>query len=363
MPSVVLEKVTAHLQLEALRGGYEAAELRSGELESVYQSVARLLGAESHEIALTDNATRSWNQVFYGFPFQKGDRVLSCTSEYASNAIAFFQQRQRLGIEVVQVPDDGFGQIDLEQLEKELQAGAALVCLCHVPTNGGLVQPAVAVGELCRRYGVPYLLDACQSAGQLPLCVKAIGCDFLSGTSRKYLRGPRGIGFLYVSQDWLSRLEPPTLDLHSAVWDRTQGYTVREDARRFELWEADYAARLGFGAAVDYYLNLDIEGCWLRLQQLGERLRAGLEGLSGVSVHDLGLLRGGIVTFTVDGLPASEVQGRLSTVDMRTSFCTVRSARWDMERRGLLELVRASVHYYNTEEEVERFIEAVRTSI
>ncbi len=363
MPRPVLEAVKKHLDLEAERGGYEAAELRFAELEGVYTSVARMLGTRPGEVALTDNATRSWNQIFYAFPFRRGDRVLTCTSEYASNAIAFFQQQQRLGIEIVKVPDDGFGQIDLEALEQELQQGAALNCLCHIPTNGGLVQPAEEVGRLCRQYEVPYLLDACQSAGQVPISVDKIGCDFLSGTSRKYLRGPRGIGFLYVSADWHQRLEPPSLDLHSATWDRSDGYRIRDDARRFELWEADYAARLGFGAALDYYLNLNTEACWLRLQDLAARLREELKSVRGVQVHDLGLLRGGIVTLTAAGWTASELQKRLAAENIRVSFCTIRSARWDMERRDLVELLRASVHYYNTEAEVDEFVRAVRTLV
>jgi cysteine desulfurase / selenocysteine lyase len=250
-PQVVTDTVIEHLRLEAAIGGYEAARAAHERSERVYDSIARMVGARPHEIAVVENATRAWDMAVYGYPFERGDRVITARSEYASNAIALLQLRRRHDIEIALVGDDEHGQIDLGQLARELEAGATMVCLTHVPTNGGLVNPAAEVGALCRAHDAFYVLDACQSAGQLPLDVDELGCDVLSATSRKFLRGPRGMGFLYVRAPWIERLEPPLLDLHAAEWTSPDSYEIRADARRFENWEISHANRLGLGAAVD----------------------------------------------------------------------------------------------------------------
>ena len=234
-----------------------------------------------------------------------------------------------------------------------------MVALTHVPTSGGLVNPAAEVGELCRRHGAVYVLDACQSAGQVPLDVGTIGCDVLSATGRKYLRGPRGVGFLYAGPRALERIEPPLLDLRAADWTADGEYRVRADARRFETWETNYAAKLGLGAAVDHALAVGVERSWPRVEALGAQLREGLTAVAGVHVHDKGPVRCGIVTFTVDGMTAPEVTDELRREGINTSVSPVEYARLDLGARGLAAVVRASVHYYNTEDEVDLVVDAV----
>ena len=269
------------------------------------------------------------------------------------------QLRDRFGIEIVLVEDDEHGQISLEHLAAELGQGAAMVALTHIPTNGGLVNPAEAVGALCAEHDVFYVLDACQSIGQVPVDVGAVGCDVLSATGRKYLRGPRGIGFLYVSDRALERLVPPFLDLHAATWTGIDTYEIREDARRFETWEMSHAGKLGLGAAVDYGLALDPEATWARIEALGASLRTGLSGVDGVTVQDKGERRGGIVTFTVEGRTAEAVKDDLTAAGINTSVSPAGWAHYDLPPRGLAALVRASVHYYNTDEEIDIVVGAL----
>ena len=269
------------------------------------------------------------------------------------------QLKERHGIEVVLIGDDPHGQIDLGHLEAELARGSAMVAMTHAPTNGGLINPAEAVGTLCEKYGVFYVLDACQSAGQVPLDVGLIKCDVLSGTGRKYLRGPRGTGFLYAGPRALERIEPPFLDLHAAEWTSDTSYEIRPDARRFENWETNYAGKLGLGAAVDYALELGVAATSERVCALGDTLRGTLGALDGVSVHDKGAVLGGIVTFAVDGVDSVDVQARLSAQRINTSTSPAGHARLDLPHRGLSTLVRASVHYYNSDEEIGRFVAAV----
>lgn len=355
----VLDVVIDHLELEARIGGYEAAAAASDRLVAVYGSLAALIGAGSGQIALVESATRAWDMAVYGYPFQPGDRVLTSRAEYASNAIALLQLRVHKGIEIVLIDDDDDGQISLEHLDRELAAGAAMLSLTHIPTGGGLVNPAEDVGRVCRDHGTFYVLDACQSVGHKPIDVASVGCDVLSATGRKYLRAPRGTGFLYVGERAMEVLEPPLLDLHSATWTAADRYELRGDARRFEAFESSIAGRLGLGAACDYALELGVARSWERIVGLASRLRQSLRAVDGVEVRDKGLVRGGIVTFTVEGLSATEVSDRLRVAGINTSVTARSSAVLDLPDRGLDDLVRASVHYYNTESEIDRLAAAV----
>ena len=355
-PQVVVDTVIDHLRCEAEIGGYEAAAAASTRLDAVYESIANLIGATAGDIAVVENATRAWDMAVYGYPFRRGDRVLTARAEYASNVIALLQLQRRHGIEIVLIDDDEHGQVSLDHLEAELAYGASMVALTHAPTNGGLINPAAEVGELCRHHGAFYVLDACQSVGQVPLDVRAIGCDVLTATSRKYLRGPRGAGLLYVGERVLEQCEPPFLDLHAATWTTDSTYEIRPGAKRFENWETNVAAKLGLGAAVDYALALGIENTWPRIQALADRLRSELTALDDVDVHDKGTVRGGIVTFTVNGRTAEEVKNTLADAGINTSVSPPEYARYDLPHRQLPTLVRASVHYYNTDAEIDELL-------
>lgn len=366
-PSQVTEAVIAHLRREAELGGYEAAEAAAERIQATYTAIARLIGCAVDEVAVVENATRAWDMAFYGLSFSPGDRILTSRAEYGSNVIAFLQVARRTGAVVETVEDDEHGQICLGDLRRRLDSGGGgevkLIAVTHVPTQGGLINPAEQVGALAREAGVPFLLDACQSVGQLPLDVQRLGADLLSATGRKYLRGPRGTGFLYVHRSILDQLEPPFLDLHAATWTAPERYEIRPDARRFEAWETNYAGKIGLGVAVDYALSWGLDAIEARVTALAEGLRARLQALDGVHVHDQGQRRCGIVTFTVEGVCAHDVQRRLAACRVNTSVSPASSARLDLPHRGLSELVRASVHYYNTDEELDRLVTALPRAI
>ncbi len=358
-PTAVVDAVVDHLRREAEIGGYEAAAERHERLEHTYEALADLIGAAPHEIAVVENATRAWDMAFYAFRFAFGDRILTGRAEYASNWIALRQVAARTGASIEIVPDDEHGQFDAEALARLIDERVKLVSLVHVPTQSGLVNPAAAVGRVTRAAGVPFLLDACQSVGQLPVDVRAIGCDILSATGRKFLRGPRGTGFLYVRSDLVDRLEPPFLDMHAAEWQPDGSYTVRTDARRFENWETYVAGKVGLGVAADYARAVGIEPAWERVRDLAARLRAGLAELPGVMVADRGEVLGAIVTFAVREHAADDVRTALATTGVNVSVTDASAARLDLDPRGIDELVRASVHYYNTDEELERLVECI----
>jgi selenocysteine lyase/cysteine desulfurase len=359
MPVGVLDAQINHLRLEAQIGGYEAADAACDKVERVYDAAATLIGASRDEIAVIENATRAWDMAFYSIPFKPGDRILTAKAEYASNYIAFLQAARKHGVSVEAVPNDEHGQLSIEHLQSMIDDKVRLIAITHVPTNGGLVNPAAEIGEVAMQAGVLYLIDACQSVGQLPVDVEAMGCDMLSTTGRKYLRGPRGTGFLYIRRSVLQQLEPVMLDLHAAQWTSRDTYTVRDDARRFENWETNYAAKIGLGVALDYALGWGMDSIWERIQSLAGQLRATLSAIPGVTVRDIGEVQGGIVTFTIDGRDLLEVKEALSKQAMNVTVSRTSSTRLDMEDRGLNQVVRASVHYYNSEDEVARFGAAI----
>jgi selenocysteine lyase/cysteine desulfurase len=358
-PRVVTDAVIEHLRLEAVMGGYEAAAAAADATSNTYAAIARLLGCGTDEVAVVENATRAWDMAFYSFSFQPGDRILTARAEYVSNMIALLQVTQRTGAVVVVVDDDVHGQIDVDDLRRRIDDDVKLVAITHVATSGGLVNPVAAVGAVTREAGVPFLLDACQSVGQLPVRPADIGCDLLSTTGRKFLRAPRGTGFLYVSRDLVERLEPPFLDLHAATWTAPDRFAIRPDARRFESWEGNVAAEIGLGVAVDYALGWGLEAIRARVTALADIARSALRELPGVTVHDKGLRRCGIVTFRVNHRESSAVQRELAAGGINTSVCEAGDSLLDFPARGLPDLVRASVHYYNDETEIDRLASAV----
>ena len=320
--------------------------------------MAGLLGAQRQEIAIVENATRAWDMAFYAIPLQAGDRIITSKSEYASNVISFLQVAER-GVRVDVAPNDASGQLDVAALANMLDARVKVVAVSHMPTNGGLLQPAAEIGRLARAAGALYVLDACQTAGQVPLDVESIGCDVLSGTSRKYLRGPRGAGFLYVREEVIERLVPPMLDLHAARWTGPGSYEIRADARRFENWESNLAGTRGMGVAVDYACDLGLERIWATVHARGEELRAALAAIPGVTVRDLGAVRGGIVTWDLAGVDSGVVQQALAAQRINTVTSSRFSTPYDMADRGLSLLVRSSAHYLTTSEEIAALVGVV----
>jgi cysteine desulfurase / selenocysteine lyase len=355
MPDPVYAAVTGHLALERALGGYEAEERARPALDRFYGALAELLGAGQDEIAYVENATRSWDMAFYALPLAEGDRILTHASEYASNYLAFLQLARRRGLEIDLAPSDASGQIDVERLPAAIRPRTRVVAITHVPTQGGLVNPVEEVGRIARAHGLVYLLDACQSVGQIEIDVRRVGCDVLTGTGRKFLRGPRGTGFLYVSRRIVETLEPPFIDLHAARWTGDDAYALAPGARRFENFESYVAGRVGLAAATDYALTIGLAAIEARITGLAAALRERLAEIPGVMLRDQGTRRCGIVTFDRAGEDAAALARRLAASGANVSVSARDYARLDLGARGLEALVRASVHCFNTLAEIERF--------
>ena len=329
-------------------------------LENTYNGLSCLLNCKIDEIAVVENATVAWDMAFYGIPLDQGDVVLTSVSEYASNCIAYLQRAQRDGMHIRVVPNDSYGQLDIKALENRIDARVKLISISHVPTSGGLINPVSEIGRVARSAGVPYLLDACQSAGQLHLDVDDIGCDMLSATGRKFLRGPRGTGFLYVRESIMESLMPPFLDLHSAVWVSPESFKMRPNARRFENWENYVAGKIGLGTAVDYALDIGMDGIEKRIKDLAENLRTRMSNMSGVAIQDLGQEKCGIISFSIKEMDPDLIVSQMSKWGINISTTSSVSTPYDMQQRNIQLMNRLGIHYYNTESEIDHFLECLQ---
>jgi selenocysteine lyase/cysteine desulfurase len=358
LSSVTIAVMTDYLQREALIGGYEAEAEAARQIGAVYESLAELVGALPSQVALFDNSTHAWNAACYSVPLGAGDRILTGRSEYGSAVLAYLQLAQRTGAEVVVVPNDDSGQIDVAALGDLIDGRTKLIGLTWVPTAGGLVNPAADVGRLARAADVLYLLDATQAVGQFPIDVSTIGCDMLTGTGRKFLRGPRGTGFLYVGPRAFDQLDPFVAEIRSATWDGGRSFTWVDGARRFETWENSYVNVVGLGAAVRQALDIGLDRIGRRSAALGARLRTGLAEIDRVTVHDLGRELCAIVTARVAGVEAERVADALFR--RRINVSTSVAGHNQFDTRDVHPMVRLSPHYYNTEAEIDQAVDAVK---
>ncbi|AKD55757.1 aminotransferase class V-fold PLP-dependent enzyme [Spirosoma radiotolerans] len=366
MPQPVIDAITAHITLEAQIGGYEAAEVRKTAIQDFYQATADLLNTTADHIAAAANATDAYARALSSIPFQRDDVILTTTNDYVSNQIAFLSLQKRFGVKVVRAAHDPATGVSVEDMAEKIKSlRPRLVAVTHVPTNSGLIQPVEAIGQFCREYDVLYLVDACQSVGQLLVDVQAIQCDFLTATCRKFLRGPRGMGFLYVSHKVLAaNMAPLFIDLHGASWESADTYKLEPTAKRFEDWEFAHALVLGAAEAHRYALSVGIGAIAERNAVLCRKLHTKLAQLPGVRLLDEGDRLSSIITLFSDRKSATDLKTALSNERINTSISTHGAAILDYDRKGMkTAALRISPHYFNTDEEIETLVETLNRTL
>lgn len=361
MPLAVIDAQKNYLDHEAVTGGYEAADERALEIQGFYESMGRLLGCGAHNIAYTSSATNSFARALSAVPFEANDVILLANEDYISNQIAFLSLQKRLGVRLVRAESLPEGGVDVDSMRNLMDKHKPkLVSLTHVPTNTGLIQPVETVGQLCKERGLLYLVDGCQSAGQLPVDMKAIHCDFFTGTFRKFLRGPRGTGFLFVSDDVLKQnLWPLFVDMRGAEWTAPDDFEPRKDAKRFEDWEFNYSLVLGCRAAADYAMAVGLDNIQKRNAELCHSIRRKLSSL-GLTTLDKGKHLSSIITVAIPGHEPTDVLHALRSDNINTSISSRSSALIDYDAKGVTWALRISPHYYNTEKEVEVLINTLK---
>lgn len=359
-PRAVNEAVIQYQRREQEIGGYEAAAEAAAAQQLFYSAIARLLNCQANEIAYVENATRAWELALYSIPFKAGDEIITFESEYASNYLGLLQLARQKNLTLRVAPFTDRGQVDLDQLEASINEKTRAIALTHIASQRGDIQPAAEVGTIARKHGLFFLLDACQSAGQVDLDCTQLGCDFLTGTGRKYLRGPRGTGFLYVNESRLEELDPVFVDLHSGQWQSRESFSWAAGARRFETFERHIAGMIGLGVATNYANKLGIAAIEERVKLLADLLRQQLSRLDHIKVHERSEQCSGIVTFSSTAEDSVSIKQRLYTHAVNVSVSQHSNARLDLDREGIESVVRASIHYYNSEAEIARFIELLR---
>jgi selenocysteine lyase/cysteine desulfurase len=363
MPQRVHHAVAQYLERELVGGGYEVSDAAAPAAERAYGAVARLFGVAPRNVAVVESSTTAFAQALAAFDFAPGDVILTTRADYASNQIMFLSLARRRGVRLVRAEDLPEGGVDPESVRALIRRERpALVSVTWIPTNSGLVQPVEAVGAVCDEAGVPYLVDACQAVGQLPVNVPALRCDFLAATARKFLRGPRGIGMLIVSDRALDRGAHPLLvDMHGATWTDPDRFTLADGATRFELWERSWALLMGLGEAAVYAEEVGAERARDRAWALAAFARERLAGVRGVRVLDRGRSLGAIVTCEVAGRDGAALKLALRERGIHTSSPGRSDAVIDMDAKGARSALRLSPHYYNTVAEIERAVSAIES--
>ncbi len=364
-PHIVTDTICRYIQQEAVRGGYEIHEMMQSEIDGFYRSTAQLLNGKARNIAFVNSATDGFGRAINSIPFEKGDVILTSNEDYYSNQMTYLVLKERAGVELVRVSSVKTGEIDLEAMEKAIQLHRPkLVSISHIPTNSGLVQPVEAIGDLCKKHDILYLVDACQSAGQMVLDVQKMKCDFLMSAYRKWMRGPRGAGFLFVSDKILDlKYTPTTLDGSAASWTAPNKYELVDSALRFQFWELNYGVLLGAKAATDYALNIGLDHIENRVQELASYTRKQLSSLPNITVQDNGIKKCGIVTASFQGIPQSNIKSALNQHHINCSFATKGHAVIDMNKKGIDWALRISPHYYNTEGEIDKVVSVLSNLI
>ncbi|AYL93897.1 aminotransferase class V-fold PLP-dependent enzyme [Mucilaginibacter celer] len=362
-PDVVVDTITDYLHYEALNGGYETEYTYREELENTYSLIARLINSRKDEVAVVENASIGWWLAFNGIDFKPGDEIITCEMEYVSNLIGLLHAQKTWGVEFKVIPNDKNGYFPSDQFEAAIGPKTKLIAVTHIPSSAGGMIPVIEIGKIARKHNILYLLDACQSAGHIPLDVQQIGCDMMAVTGRKYLRAPRGTGFLYVRKEIQDKLKLFFMDGFTTQWVTETDFKPRDDARRFEVYEKSRALTLGVGKAVEYALNIGVDRIWQRIQYLAGLLREKLNVIAGITVHDFGDQLCGIVTFSVEGMTAADVKNKLAEKHINISVAKAVSTLIYMNKNHLGDIARSSVHYYNTEEEIEILCGALREII
>lgn len=361
-PAEVTAAVTKHLYLEQELGGYEAANQAERDISNFYTQLACMLHCDESELAFMESATRAWQTALLSLDLKAGDQILTADNEYASNYLSLLHLSRQLGVELITIPSGNDGLVDPQHIADSITAKTRAVALTHLASQRGDIQAIAEVGEIARAKGLVFLVDACQSVGQVELNLEQLTCDFLCGTGRKYLRGPRGTGFLYANKDTTPSLLPPVVDLHSATWLSPSQFEINAGAIRFESWERNIAGVIGLGKALQYANSLGMKSIQARIRQLAESLNRQLQSIDGVEIHERSANLSGIVTLSKANTEAGNLREKLQAQGANTSVAKKHNARLDLDSVLDRDVLRASLHYYNTEEEITRFVDLVAAS-
>lgn len=362
MQDQVVELMQDYLEQERMEGGYNTASKNEKSIRNSYTQVAKLLCTNERNIAFTTSAGDSYSQALYSIPFVENDVIITTNNDYVSNQLAFISLQKKYNIQIVRVNDLPSAGMDVQDCIKKIQdLNPKLVAITHIPTSSGLVQDIYGISEACKTSNAYYLIDACQTLGQMKIEVTDLHCDFLTATGRKFMRGPRGSGFLYVSDRVLSEgLAPLFLDQGGANWTEEFGFQLLDSAHRFERWEKNYGAIIGLGKATELINEIGISNIESRNLELQTVLRNELANLPNIHCTDVGNKLCNIITFTSADGTIDKIEALFALHNVSYSVSGNNSALIDFKKRNLTQVIRLSPHYFNTEVEIKSLIELLK---
>ncbi|MFI8106512.1 aminotransferase class V-fold PLP-dependent enzyme [Streptomyces sp. NPDC086023] len=363
MPAEVVDVMADHLAQEAAEGAYET-ELRHADTldKGVYEALASVLDAPVDDVALFDNATRAWSSAVGALRLTGTGRVWITPYEYAGNLILWTELRRRTGLRVEVVPLTPSGDLDLDWMRRNIREDVAVVSVPHVPSGCGIVNPVEEIGRILAPWPCLYLVDACQSVGQLDVSVRRIGCDLLTGAGRKFLCGPRGTGFAAIGPRLRAAATPLFHDLHVADVTALHDYEVHTDsARRFEYAERSAAAVRGLDAALRHHLARTAE------PGTGHDARAAIRdaiaAVPGTRLIDPGTRHASLVTFVCADVSAARIRAELAARGVSVWVAQGNHTPLYLPGQGVDHAVRVSPHHYTSPQDTEVFARALREVI
>ncbi|MBA5777328.1 aminotransferase class V-fold PLP-dependent enzyme [Stappia sp. F7233] len=359
----VHDAIKAHLELEARSGSTEAMNAVSSKLEQLYSAVAAFVGGTADQMLVADSHTNAWQRPFLAVDLKPGDVVLVGSSEWGGNLSMIHHTCRRTGASYKVVPDDASGRMDLRTFESALKdKRVKLVCTTWVAATSGQVNPVEEIGELMRQTEALHFVDGAQAIGQFPVDIRNLNCDLLTVSARKFVRGPRGTGFAWISKRFLNEYKPLGVDQFAAPWENDAPH-LRGDARRFETGESNYAARLGLLSALELILTRDISADFTVIKELAAQARARLSSTEGITVLEGNEGSCGLVTFLADGVAPAKIAADLRQSRINISAPTTRYGPLYMAARGWNAINRLSPHAFNTADEIDKACDAIATSV
>lgn len=362
MQDQVVEAMQDYLKQERMMGGYATAAINEDSVQNFYKQAALLIKCKEKNIAFTTSAGDAYNQALYSIPFKSGDIIITTNNDYISNQLSFISLQKRFNVKIVRVKDLDSGGMDTKDCLKKIETlQPKLVAITHIPTSSGLVQDIYSIAPTCKASNAYYLIDTCQSIGQLNVSVKDLSCDFLTATGRKFMRGPRGSGFLYVSDRVLDEeLTPLFIDQGGAEWTEEFGFKLVDSAKRFERWEKNFAAVVGLAKAIELINEIGIKNIEKRNQSLQAFARNHLADLSTIECTDVGENLCSIITFTGKDGSINKIEELFRRNNVQYSISGINSALIDFSKRHLTQVVRISPNYFNTEQEILELVDLLK---
>lgn len=360
LSNITLNAMIDYYQYEQKVGAYQAAKDKKDIIDMFYTNVAKLINADDvGEIAFVDNASRGWNLAIRGIELSKNDVIVTLSTEFGTNLITIYDHAMKSGASVRVIPCTDKGKVDIQLLEKVLSEyrGVKVIAISHAVAHGSIVNPVEQIGVLARKYGALYIVDACQSVGQITVDVKEIDCDVLVASGRKWLCGPRGTGFMYIRNK--TNIRPTQLDLASADLILNDDYSVtgvkiRQDAKRFEIWERNIASQIGLATAIDIILNVGLDEISRKIKCFSTEIRNAISKNPKLILIGSEESSSGIVGFITK---KSDVEKSILDSFVKNGLTISTMSDWDcpldFPKNGVKTIFRLSPHYYTNIETIE----------